>query len=220
MQVWERILLVHLLRCLERRGWLHRLPKLAFFVDGPLAVFGHPAWLSAAISTELKRLNALVREQSGHDLLIVGIEKHGTFVTHFDEIDKTETPGTELFAPGSFFMPSDQYIKSRIIFSSGPTRYGEGTYFGRKVFYKTASGARIVADIPFLNDEQDTLDDDPGLYPQLGTTLAVLDKLVSSRYPNALSPIVSANAQAAIPLHLGAKVLQQLARALVQDASP
>ena len=220
MQVWERILLVHLLRCLERRGWLHRLPKLAFFVDGPLAVFGHPAWLSGAISLELKRLNALVREQSGHDLLIVGIEKHGTFVAHFEEIDKTETPGAELFAPGSFFMPSDQYIKSRIIFSSGPTRYGEGTYFGRKVFYKTASGARIVADIPFLNDEQDTLDDDPGLYPQLGTTLAVLDKLVSSRYPNALSPIVSANAQAAIPLHLGAKVLQQLARALVQDASP
>ena len=117
-------------------------------------------------------------------------------------------------------MPSDQYIKSRIIFSSGPKRYGEDTYFGRKVFYKTASGARIVANIPFLNDEQDTLDDDPGLYPQLGTTLAVLDKLVSSRYPNALSPIVSANAQAAIPLHLGAKVLQQLARALVQDASP
>ena len=27
MQVWERVLLVHLLRCLERRGWLHRLPQ-------------------------------------------------------------------------------------------------------------------------------------------------------------------------------------------------
>ena len=216
--MWERILLVHLLRCLERRGWLHRLPKLAFFVDGPLAVFGHPAWLSAAISTELKRLNALVREQSGHDLLIVGIEKSGTFVTHFDEIDTTETPGAELFAPRSFFMPSDPYIKSRVIFSVSPKRYGEDTYFGRKVFYKTASGARVVANIPFLTDEQDTLGDDPALYPQLGTMLALLDKLVSSRYPNALAPIVSAHAQAAIPLHLGAKVLQQLARALVQDA--
>jgi NurA domain len=217
MQVWERVLLVHLLRCLERRGWLDRLPRLAFFVDGPLAVFGHPAWLSAAISTELKRLNGLVREQSGHDLLIVGIEKSGTFVAHFDEIDATETPGTELFSPRSFFMPSDPYIKSRIIFSSSPKRYGEDTYFGRKVFYKTASGARVVASIPFLSDAQDTLADNPALYPQLGTTLALLDKLVSSRYPNALAPIVSAHAQAAIPLHLGAKVLQQLARALVQD---
>lgn len=219
MQVWERVMLVHLLRCMERRGWLPRLPQLAFFLDGPLAVFGHPAWLSAAISTELKRLGALVRAQSGHELLIIGVEKSGTFVTHFDEIDKTETPGTDLFAPRSFFLPSDTYIKSRIIFSGSPKRYGADTYFGRKVFYKTASGARVVVNIPFLSDEQDTLAGDPALYAQLGTTLALIDKLVSSRYPNALSPIVSAHAQAAIPLHLGAKVLQQLAQALVREAS-
>ena len=202
-----------------RRGWLHRLPRLAFFVDGPLAVFGHPAWLSAAISTELKRLNALVREQSGHDMVIVGIEKSGTFVEHLDEIDATETPGEEFFAPRSFFLPSDKYIKSRIEFSTSPKRYGQDTYFGRKVFYKTASGARIVATIPFLSDDQDTLADEPARYPQLGITLALLDKLVSSRYPNALAPIVSAHAQAAIPLHLGAKVLQQLAQALVHEAA-
>jgi hypothetical protein len=115
-------------------------------------------------------------------------------------------------------MPSDQYIKSRIIFSASPKQYGADTYFGRKIFYKTASGARVVANIPFLSEEQDTLANDPVLYPQLGITLALLDKLVSSRYPNALAPIVSAHAQAAIPLHLGAKVLQQLARALVQEA--
>lgn len=220
MQVWERVLLVHLLRCLERRGWLYRLPKLAFFVDGPLAVFGHPAWLSAAISIELKRLNTLVRGQSGHDMIVVGIEKSGTFVAHFEEIDRTEKPGAELFPPCSFFIPSDEYIKSRIIFSASPKRYGEDTYFGRKIFYKTASGARVVANIPFLSDQQDTLANDPDLYPQLAITLALMDKLVSSRYPNALAPIVSAHAQAAIPLHLGAKVLQQLAQALVQEASP
>lgn len=218
MQVWERITLIHLLRCLERRQWLNRLPRLAFFVDGPLAVFGHPAWLSAAISTELKRLNALVRDQSGHDMLIVGIEKSGTFVAHFDEIDITERPGTELFEPRTFFLPSDQYIKSRIIFSSSQKRYGQDTYFGRKVFYKTASGARIVANIPFLSAAQDTLAGEPALYSQLGTILTLLDKLVSSRYPNALAPIVSANAHAAIPLHLGAKVLQQLAQALVRES--
>jgi hypothetical protein len=219
MQVWERVMLVHLLRCLERRGWLHRLPKLAFFVDGPLAVFGHPAWLSAAISSELKRLNSLVREKTGHDLLVIGIEKGGTFVTHFEDIDITAEPGIPLFSPASFFMPSDEYIKSRVICSTSEKRYGEDTYFGRKVFYKTSSGARIVANIPYLSQDQDTLADDPGLYSQLDLTLALLDKLVSSRYPNAVSPIVSAHAQAAIPLHLGAKVLQQLARALVQGAS-
>ncbi|MDD5198717.1 MAG: DNA double-strand break repair nuclease NurA [Terrimicrobiaceae bacterium] len=216
MQIWERVLLVHLLRCFERRGWLDRASRLAFFLDGPLAVFGPPAWLSAAIQTELQRLNTKVRAQTGTDLVILGVEKSGGFVTHFDEIDQMED-NSPRFPPRSYFMLTDHYIKERVIFSDSPKRYGADTYFGRKFFYKTASGARIVASIPFLTPEQDTLDiDDVALYPQFSTACALLDKLVTSRYPNALSPLVSAHAQAAIPLHLGAKVLQQLARALMR----
>ena len=216
MQVWERLLLVHLLRCFERRQWLDKMGRLAFFVDGPLAVFGHPAWLSAAISTELKRLNAVVRDKAGSDLFILGIEKSGTFVAHFDEIDRTEN-GDPRFPPRSFLLPTDGYIKERVIFSTSAKRYGEDTYFGRKFFYKAASGARIVANVPFLSAAQDTLtSDDIALYPQFPTVCALIDKLVSTRFPNALAPIVSAHAQAAIPLQLGAKVLQQLARALMR----
>lgn len=192
--------------------------RLAFFLDGPLALFGHPAWMSAAISSELKRLNRKIREQSGQDLLLLGIEKSGTFVMHFDEIDRTEIPGEARFPPRSCFLPTDHYIKRRIIYSTGDKRHGEDTYFGRKFFYKTASGSRIVATIPFLTDEQDTLDSsDIELYPQIPLACHLLDKLVSSRFRNALSPIVSAHAHAAIPLHLGEKVLQQLAHALMRD---
>jgi len=217
MQVWERVLLIHLLRAFERRGLLAQAHRLAFLVDGPLALFGHPAWLSAAISAELQRINAEVQRLTGRDLLIVGVEKTGTFVTHFDEIDQTEEPGKERFSPHSYFLPTDHYIKQRIIYSDSPKRYGMDTYFGRKFFYKTRSGARIVASIPFLDAAQDTLDsDDVGLYPSFGTVCALLDKLVSCRYPNALAPLVSAHAQAAIPLHLGAKVLEQLAHALMR----
>lgn len=219
MQVWERLLLVHLLRCFERRSWLSRLDRLAFIVDGPLALFGHPAWLSAAISSELKRLNRVMVSESGQDLLILGVEKTGTFVTHFEDIDETEIPGKKLFSPGSCFMPNDDYIKRRIVYSMSAKRYGADTYFGRKLLYKTMSGARIVANVPFLSDEQDSLDSsDVTQYPQIARTCKVLDKLVSSRYPNSLSPIVSANSYAAIPLNMGAKVLQQLARALMRDS--
>jgi hypothetical protein len=218
MQVWERVLLVHLLRAFERRGFRAQAHRLAFFLDGPLALFGHPAWLSAAISAELQRINAEVHALTGRDLVIVGVEKTGTFVAHFDEIDQTETRGEERFLPQSYFLLTDAYIKRRIIYSDSPKRYGIDTYFGRKFFYKTKSGARIVASIPFLDPSQDTLDsDDIRLYPSFATVCALLDKLVSCRYPNALAPLVSAHAQAAIPLHLGAKVLEQLARALMRD---
>ena len=74
-----------------------------------------------------------------------------------------------------------------------------------------------MANIPFLTPEQDTLaSDDPALYPRFGTVCTLLDKLVTSRFPNALGPIVSAHAQASIPLHLGQKVLKQLAQALMR----
>lgn len=219
MQVWERVLLVHLLRCFERRGWLaseDKVGKLAFIVDGPLAVFGHPAWISTAITKELKRLNHLYRSQTGKDLLILGIEKTGEFVTHFDHIDQAQGGGGAHFPNRSYQLLTDRYIKERVKFSESEKRYGADTYFGRKLFYKTASGARIVATIPFLTEEQDTLDsDDISLYPQFATACALLDKLVSSRYPNSLSPLVAANAQAAIPLNLGARVLEQLAKALM-----
>jgi hypothetical protein len=218
MQVWERVLLVHLLRCLERRGWLPSVHRLAFLLDGPLAVFGHPAWLSAAIRDELKRINCLVRQHTGSDLLLLGVEKSGTFVTHLQEIDETEVPGQRLFEPRTYMLLTDEYIKRRVVYSDSDKRYGKDTYFGRKLFYKTSSGALIVATIPFLTDDQDTLaTDDISLYPQFGAACELLDRLVSSRYANSVSPLVSAHAQAAIPLHIGAKVLQQLARALMRQ---
>lgn len=216
-EVWGKVLLIHLLRCFERQGLLEQLGRLAFVLDGPLGVFGPPAWLSAAISAELKRLNALFRKKTGTDLLILGIEKTGTFVTHFDEIDQTEQPGVPRFEPRSYLMLTDKYIKSRISLSDSQKRYGVDTYFGRKFFYKSSRGGRIVASIPFLTNEQDTLDTDAmSLYPQFGTACALLDKLASNRYPNAVTPLVSAHAEAAIPLELGQKVLQQLAKALMR----
>jgi NurA domain len=226
MQVWERVVLMHLIRCFERRGWLVSLRRAGFIIDGPLAFFGHPAWLSAAVSAELKRVNAELLRATGQNLILFGIEKTGTFVDHFAEIDQTEVPGELLFAPRSCFLPSDRYIKQRIIYSTGDKRYGADTYFGRKMFYKTSNGAKLIVNIPFLSDEQDTLEsvglDDLGssdisLYPQIPIICDLLDKLVSSRFENAVAPIINANAAAAVPLNLGAKVLQQLAHALMRE---
>ena len=112
-------------------------------------------------------------------------------MAHFEDIDKREDGG-QYFQPGSYFMPTDSYIKERVIFSDSTKRYGADTYFGRKFFYKTQSGARIVANIPFLTPKQDSIASaDPAFYPRFGTVCALLDKLVTSRFPNALGPIVA-----------------------------
>ncbi|KKK07249.1 DNA double-strand break repair nuclease NurA [Micromonospora sp. HK10] len=219
MQVWERIMLVHLLLCFERKGLLSKANKVAFFVDGPLAVFGHPAWLSAAIKVELQRLNAIVRRETGADLIIVGIEKSGSFVQHFEDLAGVKGGDDALlFGERTCFLPTDDYIKSRIIYSNSDKRYGEATYFGRKFFYRTDNLSRVVGSIPFLDEEQDSLDSsDLSRYRQLPAVCALLDKLVSSRFANSVSPIIAAHAHAAIPFTLGAKVLHRLAVALMRD---
>jgi len=157
-----------------------------------------------------------VRAETGNDILIIGIEKTGTFVTHFEEIDQTAT-GASFFPNGTYALLTDKYIKERVIFSQSDKPYGQDTYFGRKFFYKAKSGARIVATIPMLDDAQDDITiNDITKYPSFDRICALLDKLVSSRYPNSVGPVISAHSHAAIPLTLGGKVLEQIARALVR----
>lgn len=217
MQVWERVWIVHCLRAFERKKWLPIMRRLAIVLDGPLAVFGHPAWLSQAISAELQRINKVVRRVTGgQDLLLLGIEKSGHFAQHLEDVDRSENGSGENLTCQTAVLLDDAYIKRHIIFSESDKPYGQDTYFGRKFFYKTQSRAKIVASLPFLSDHhRDTARADPEQYPRLADALGLLDQLVSSRYPNALSPLVAAHAEAAIPLNLGNRVLERLARDLM-----
>lgn len=218
MQVIERLWLVHVLRGMEARGHLNALSRLAVVLDGPLAVFGQPAWLSRAISTELERLNNNLRAATGNDMLIVGVEKTGVFVDHFERLcAAADTKRIPLnVAPQTAMLLSDDYIKKQIIFSEGTHPYGAATYFGRKLLYRTKSGARIVASLPFLDiDHRDLTTAQPSQYPRLADALNLFDALISSRYPNALVPIALAHSEAAIPLRHGGRVLEQLARELI-----
>lgn len=220
-QVVERLAVVNLLRYFEASGKLALLSRVALLVDGPLAVFGHPAWLSAAIRQELSRLNAKFRvETHGRDLLILGIEKSGQFVEHLVRLD-THADGTpDAISPGSYAILTDSYIKKHIIYSNSTRPYGEATYFGHKLFLKTDTGARIVAELPMLNDPVAT--DNYGSideYPRLPDSLSTLNKLVMCRYPDSLVPISAAHAEAAIPLAMGQRVLRDLAEQLRRTPS-
>ena len=76
----------------------------------------------------------------------------------------------------------------------------------------------LVATLPFLSEEhKDLTMADPSQFPRLSDAVGLLDQLVSSRFPNALVPLVSANAEAAIPLRLGNKVLEKLAKELMAE---
>lgn len=219
MQVLERVLVVHILRAMESNNWLSTLGRVAIILDGPLAVFGQPAWISQSIYKEISRINAEVKKVTGgRDLLLVGVEKTGFFVDHFERLDRKETGEYGAFPNQSVGLVNDSYIKSNIDFSKSNKIYGDATYFGRKILYKTKSGARIVATLPFLSEHhKNTTTAEPSQYPRLSDAISLLDRIVSSRFPNAIVPLVSANAEAAIPLRLGNQVLEKLAKELMSE---
>ncbi|MBI5839516.1 MAG: DNA double-strand break repair nuclease NurA [Chloroflexi bacterium] len=219
MQTFERILIIHILRWFEQKELLWLLKDMAIVVDGPLALFGDPAGLLLPVTKEIRRINEKTKKYTGGvDLLLVGVEKSGFFVNHFERIDQSKDGNNEKFLPQTVLLLNDEYIKKNIVFSDSKKRYGEQTYFGRKFFYKTASGARIVASIPFLEDfHQETNLAEPKQYPRLADALAIFDQLASSRFENAISPLISANAEAAIPMNLGARVLEEMAKRLIKD---
>ena len=219
MQVLERISVIHVLRWFEQRQSLWLLRNMGIVIDGPLGVFGHPAWLSAAIRHELNRINEVSKDfTDGQDLLMIGVEKSGNFATHFERIDQDKDGASGVFPSQVACLLTDEYIKKNIIFSDSTKAYGLDTYFGRKFFYKTASGARIVASLPFLDESHgDLTRAEPDQYPRLADALGLLDQLVSSRYQNSLSPLISAHAEAAIPMNLGARVLEEMARKLIEE---
>jgi hypothetical protein len=62
-----------------------------FILDGPLAIFGHAAWLSERVLLELQRINHEVIKHTGQDMLILGIEKSGQFFDHWLHLDEART---------------------------------------------------------------------------------------------------------------------------------
>jgi hypothetical protein len=213
MSMFEKLWLIHILRSFEQRDWLNILGRVTFVLDGPLACFSTWSWMNKSIIAELERINGIQKKQTGKDLLIFGVEKSGTFYNHFEEVDTKVDGATDRFPNQSAFLLSDRYIKKNIIFSESDKLYGQDTYFGRKLFYKTETGYRIVPVLAFFNDHQQNLRTTRiDQHPRLADLLNVLDKLVSSRYPNSVSPLVSAHAEAAIPLNLGKRIFDDIAR--------
>ena len=243
MSVVEHLMLVAYLRYMERvcasNGDWSMFEDTALVKDGSLAVFGHPAWLSQVIKTELKRINNVVQKAIGKDILVFGIEKSGRLFDHWVRLDtksrkdfEREQLGLEdeddefvVMEPGriakhSVLLLDNFYIRKHIVPSPTESIHGQDTYYGRPFLYKTATGGLIVGISAILSDEHnDRSTANTQQFPRLADTLDLLDLLVSVRYPNAVIPLIAAHAEAAIPMQMGERILDRLAREHIGKAS-
>jgi hypothetical protein len=183
-----------------------------FILDGPLALFGHPAWLAPYVRRELHRINDLCLAK-GFELALFGFEKSGAFVEHFEQLDHTADRGPRSKYPtGTSIGLDSAYINRNIALRPENAKpHGKDTYFGRKLFYKTAAGDHAVITTGMVNDpSQDFHRADLACYPRLGDILNVLDHLATYLYRDGFMPLVRANAHAAIPLKRGSDIIRGL----------
>jgi len=209
--VLEIMALLNILRFFAHPQRIYYLRDNVFVLDGPLALFGHPAWLTPYIRNELVRINNLCRQLGNFDLAVFGYEKTGAFVNHFEHLDFDDERGPRAkLDPGSTFILDSYYINENIVFRPSDAKpHGADTYFGRKVFYKTRSGDHTVITTAMIDqDSQDFTKTVPN--SRLGDILNVLDYLSTYLYRDGFMPLVRAHAHAAIPLKRGVDIIRGL----------
>ncbi len=208
---------MHYMRFLAKKAPL-LLSGLAFFVDGPLAIFGTAAWLHRSFMIFLQQVNRRLAKFKLDPMLIIGLQKTGQIVDHVNFIDR--------FIPNNRLYPIDDDYRYKYIFPGRrPSAGGFGfeTYYGQDFIYKTATGRTFVFSLPYPVPSKEELGIDfvrekirLDWYPQLPKALALINHFESDLYRNAVVPIALAHRYTAISLQPGGHVLDLLTKNSLQ----
>ncbi|MHA1269478.1 MAG: hypothetical protein ACTSPY_06780 [Candidatus Helarchaeota archaeon] len=209
MNLLEHLNLIGYLKYLiERQPEI--LSKIAFILDGPLALFGPQAWVHRAILNYINiKIFKSLSEKGINYPLVIGLEKTGNFAEHAETISKYLKPQTLMVLTEDYIY---NYILSTKIPFSGI--YGSETYYGQKFFYKTKTNQILTVTIPLLKKSK--LSTDIISHPTLLRSLKLLDRIGTILYKDALIPIALAHSFASIPLGIGSKVLKLLSQEILQ----
>ena len=211
--VTEHLLMVNIIRYFQQRLEPSCFDRTAFVIDGPLAIFGMPAWLKDHVQAELARIHNGLTQAGRPGLLLMGIEKTGQFTVHLEELDWREAKGQRQgLANGTALVPTTEYVYKHIAPNPNSTKaYGQAVHYGRKIMYKSRNGQHAVLMTPIVNstgnEPNSTI---PDAFPRLGDALDIIDDLYSHLYRDGFIPLIRANAHAAIPLRRGHGMLAEL----------
>ena len=210
--VVEHTLLVNILRYFYQKCDHAIFDDIGFVIDGPLAVFGMPAWLKDYIQLEIAEIHQELTKQGRKGVLLLGIEKTGQFVTHLEELDWLTQEGFRQNLPnGTVLIPTTEYIYRYISPSDSDKTYGAAVNYGRKILYKNSSGQHAVLMLPIVND----IGRAPNsvaieVFPRINDALNIIDNLHTHLYKDGFAPIARAHAHAAIPLRMGQRILENI----------
>ena len=144
--VTEHLLMVNIIRYFRQKLSPSCFDRTAFVMDGPLAIFGMPAWLKDHLQSEITRIQTELTHAGRPGLLLMGIEKTGQFTDHLEELDWRETEGQRQgLDDGTALVPTTEYVYKHIAPNPNSTKaYGQAVHYGRKIMYKSRNGQHAV----------------------------------------------------------------------------
>lgn len=212
MNVIEHLAIATLVRMLGHYQ-PESLSQMAFFVDGPLAIFGQPARIHAKLMQLYFRVYGYLKKKGLPPPIIVGLQKTGQVAEHAKALAKH-------LPKGCLKIVDDEYRNKWIKASERPNEnFGHETYYGQDFIYKTDSGRVFTLGIPYpflkkSSREKFALEkSNMKIYSDtLTRTLGIIKFFEFELYEDAVVPIALAHRHASISLMPGGKVLDLVSK--------
>jgi hypothetical protein len=213
MNAIEHILLAHYMRIGAQENLLG-LSDVCFMLDGPLAIFGMPAWLNRPMLRLIHEIRERQRAIGVQPFLLIGLQKQGQVADHLALIGRHLVPNTVLAV-------SDDY-RGRYIKQTDPTaNFGDETYYGQDIIFHTERCNTFVIGMPYPWAEKRLGEGTPGQrelafraakadlanYPDLSRALDVVRLFESDLFRGSIVPVLLAHRHASISLIPGGRVL-------------
>jgi len=174
------------------------LGNTLFIQDGPLALFGQTAKLYASMEKLVKFLF------ENHDLFLIGLEKHGAFAEHAEEISHKLNPREILVLDTNYIYT---YIKNGDPTTTEP--FGRSTYYGNKLVFKSKDNKVYVATLPM---KKNLLAPKKSDFKNIDIILANIEYLKCELYDDAILPIVLVNRLVSLSDRPGSAILGKFAK--------
>ena len=213
MMILEHILPAHYIRYFLKESPL-LLTNIAFFLDGPLAMFGNAAWIHRSLMIFLENAKRKLSRFNAKPILMIGLQKSGQVVDYINYVDR--------FLPkNKIYCIDDEFRYKFMLGNRDPAAktFGFETYYGQDFIFKTSSEKTFNFLIPYpfaskdlsnidFNEAKTNLDN----YENLPRVIALINHLESDLYKNAVVPIALAHRYTAISFEPGGRVLDLFAR--------
>lgn len=192
------------------------LSKIAFVMDGPLALFGEPAKLHSRIMSLIDRTNAKLADLELEPLLVMGLQKTGNVMDHAHLLER--------FLPkGVLRIIDDTYRHTYITGSDKPAEdFGYESYYGQDFLFKTERGRifNFALPYPFAGKGAGTRTEFACKKVEMNRYGSLIERACDlirhfelDLYDNAIVPVALAHRHASISLVPGGKVLDLITKA-------